>query len=226
MLRIIGDVHGHHRQYKELIKDADYSIQIGDMGFKDTYFHIHSVNPLSHVFIPGNHDDYDHLPTQALGNYGHRHLGDPSKGLFEFFFIRGALSVDKKYRTEGVSWWREEELNTEQMNKAYTAWVRRMPQLVISHDCPHSIMQMFMANDWKMLPSSTGKLLEALYAQRPPKLWIFGHHHNTKAIMKDDTLFVCLDELDHIDIADHTADVNTIRDEIIKQIPLSTSIIH
>ena len=40
-VRLIGDVHSRFKEYKKLIKDCEYSIQLGDFGFEfvDEVFH-------------------------------------------------------------------------------------------------------------------------------------------------------------------------------------------
>ena len=54
-VRIIGDVHGKYGEYLHLTDDAEYSIQLGDMGF--SYNHMKELNPLNHTFFGGNHDN-------------------------------------------------------------------------------------------------------------------------------------------------------------------------
>jgi len=67
MIRIIGDVHGLMSQYLDLISPVEYSVQLGDMGLD--YSEIAHLGK-SHVFIPGNHDNYNHLPDFSLRDFG------------------------------------------------------------------------------------------------------------------------------------------------------------
>ena len=197
-VRIIGDVHGKYDEYLQLIEDVDYSVQLGDMGF--SYTHMRNLNPLQHSFIPGNHDNYDRLPTHCHGNFGMRHKGDGAYGnVFKFFIARGAYSVDKEYRVEGKSWWRKEEMNYDQANRCLNQFARDRPDVVLSHDCPETIAPFFLTNDYKLIPSFTSKLLEEMFQLHQPKKWIFGHHHNSKTLEAKGTKFICLDELEYID---------------------------
>ena len=200
-VRIIGDVHGKYGEYLHLTDDAEYSIQLGDMGF--SYNHMKGLNPLNHTFFGGNHDNYDKINavSHCHGNFGGRHLGNGAVGpVFNYFIVRGAYSVDKKYRTIGIDWWAEEELNREQANSCISNFEQMKPEIVISHDCPASVVPEFMTNDWKLEKSFTGLVLETMFKIHQPKTWIFGHHHNSKTTTKNGTKFICLDELNYIDL--------------------------
>ena len=107
-IRVIGDVHGHLGAYRDIVKHCGYSVQLGDMGFRSHYkiLRFAAVDPSRHVFIPGNHDDYHHLPPHALGPFGVSTLGGTA-----FFWVRGAESTDKHHRIHGESWWPDEELS-------------------------------------------------------------------------------------------------------------------
>ena len=200
-VRIIGDVHAKYGEYLHLTDEAEYSIQLGDMGF--SYNHMKELNPLNHTFFGGNHDNYDKINavSHCHGNFGGRHLGNGAVGLvFNYFIVRGAYSVDKKYRTIGIDWWAEEELNREQANSCISNFEQMKPEVVISHDCPASVVPEFMTNDWKLEKSFTGLVLETMFKIHQPKTWIFGHHHNDKTVTKNGTEFICLDELSYMDI--------------------------
>jgi predicted phosphodiesterase len=95
MVRIIGDVHGNYQKYLEIIKESEYSIQIGDLGLNYDFFKKNNVNSNNHVFFGGNHDNYDTINScnNNLGDFGFKQLGD-----FKFFFVRGAWSIDNKLR--------------------------------------------------------------------------------------------------------------------------------
>ena len=123
-LRIIGDLHGaidwtrEGQSYFDHIKESEYTVQIGDLGFEhpqipDFHKKIDSVDKTKHVAILGNHDDYNHRISNALGDFG-THSIPLENGKFEFFYIRGAYSPDKDFRTPGYTWWAEEQLSTAQ----------------------------------------------------------------------------------------------------------------
>ena len=73
------------------------------LGFSGVYLPHDEV--MNHKFIRGNHDD-----PQAC----REHPYWIKDGLIEndIMYIGGAWSIDREYRTEGVSWWRDEELSS------------------------------------------------------------------------------------------------------------------
>ena len=196
ILRVIGDVHGKIFNYKDIIRRRPFpSIQLGDMGFKKNYERLNkSVDPEQHRFIPGNHDEYPCLPRHAL----HRPYDYMTLGGVSFFYVRGANSTDKQYRIRGVSWWEEEEITQRQADKALEVYLKRKPELMLTHDCPWSIIPLLFK--YRGIKSRTGQLLDAMLTKHKPKKWIFGHHHINKKKIIRDTEFICLGELQYIDI--------------------------
>jgi hypothetical protein len=49
------------------------------------------------------------------------------------------------------------------------------------------------------IPNRTGLALQNMWNRHHPKLWIFGHWHETISCDIQGTTFVCLDELDSVD---------------------------
>lgn len=200
-IRIISDVHGyiskpnpHGRTYLNLIKKADLSIQLGDMGFD--YSKLEKVDREKHRMIGGNHDNYDQLSPHFLGDFGYHTLGN-----FPFFFIRGAFSIDQKWRTPGISWWEEEEISQKAGVECLKLYKEIKPDLVISHECPKICMERGVAlNPGKIYNNSTSYLLQQCWETHQPKRWIFGHHHRNWAKQIEGTHFTCMNELCFIDV--------------------------
>jgi predicted phosphodiesterase len=221
ILRIIGDVHGQiHAEdlvarkphpYLDLISDAEYSIQLGDMGDGETYNQLTAqVDDRRHRFLPGNHDHYDQLPRHSLGDFG-----ATSWGGVDFFFVRGAESTDRKIlidlgkRLGKTLWFAREELSDEQMQEAEQQYARSMPRIVLSHDAPTDIARLAWKHasqyhtpnpEARFHPSRTSAFLSRLLERHAPKLWVFGHHHRDWKYQDDKTLFVCVGELSCVDI--------------------------
>ena len=212
-MRIIGDVHGKTDQYKQLIANVDHSIQLGDFGFRTQWERLVDVNANNHKIIGGNHDDYDFAPTtdHYLGEYGGLNFHG-----FEFYFVRGAYSVDKNMRTAGIDWWYGEQLKIRDFYEMVDGFKNTKPEIVLSHDCPESILPYFLSNTDKIWPSVTNQGLQFLLESHLPKLWIFGHHHKSKAININGTVFLCLGELDYFDY-DITLNVNDNIKKILQQ---------
>jgi predicted phosphodiesterase len=192
--RLIGDCHGKYEQYLSLAQEAEYSLQLGDLGFD--YSCLKQVDPAKHRCLAGNHDNYDNMQTKHwLGDYGIYEV--PNIG--NIFFIRGGRSIDRGYRKPGIDWWEDEELSYQKMQEALTLYTEVKPDFVVSHECPGSIIDLaFGAKTWDgefLKPSMTAKLLDAMWQGHSPKIWFFGHHHKEWSDNMRGTQFHCLPEL-------------------------------
>lgn len=182
---LISDIHGEWKKYLQILKDLDAenipSIQLGDLGVG---FGKTPIIPPQHRFFVGNHDDRQaaHEIPNCLGDFGLTDQG--------FFFISGAFSIDREYRTLGVNWWDDEELSYEQLEIAIAAYEKAKPNVVISHDCPADIYNFF----GYVGKSRTAQALQAMFQIHQPDKWIFGHHHMDLMAHYDGTEFHCIGE--------------------------------
>jgi len=185
----IGDVHGKLEQYFKLINNAKKSFCVGDLGFKKQW---DKLNPdyTQHKVVMGNHDYHPYRNThpRSAGNWSF------ADGIFT---VAGADSIDRVYRTEGVDWFANEELNYAEQLEAFDAYVANKPDVVISHDAPQSIVTLLFGYQTK---SQTRTMLQSMFIEHEPRLWIFGHHHKSKRVKINRTEFVCLNELEIIEI--------------------------
>lgn len=202
---IIGDVHGKIKQYLWLIKDVESSFQIGDMGIGFPNILL-PTSDNGHKFIRGNHDNPSvcrQHPNYA-GEFGYI----PEK---EIFFMGGAWSIDKEWRIPGYSWWPDEELSWEQMDAAYELYVEKKPKIVLTHDCPDEIGSFILASlkspfiigsDGKgmKISTQTAKGLQRMLDIHKPEKWIFGHWHQSWKMERQGTRFICLNELETLEI--------------------------
>lgn len=194
-ITFIGDVHGKVERYKEIIDNCDYSICVGDFGFKKQWEWLQN-NPTSqsngpHYIVPGNHD---YIPKINKHPYTGNH--DEIEH-YKIFVVRGADSIDKHLRTEGVDWFADEELNYQEQLEAFDAYCQCKPRIVVSHDCPQSVMQTLFGYPEK---SQTRNMLQAMFNEHKPELWVFGHFHQSKDVNILGTRFVCLNELETLTI--------------------------
>jgi len=191
--KIIGDVHGKLNKYKEIVDKCDNSICVGDFGFKKEWdWHVNNIKG-NHWINPGNHD---YMPVATKSQY-------PSTGNFKFFnelvifTVRGADSIDRIYRTEGIDWFSDEELSYNEMQEAIDFYEKIKPKYVVTHDCPQTIMQLFFGYPDK---SITRNGLQIMFEIHKPEIWFFGHHHTSVQAKIDGTNFVCLAELETYDL--------------------------
>lgn len=183
----LGDIHGEFYQLKEILKlypDKEI-IQLGDMGlgFNKKYDDLFPIDNKNLKFIRGNHDNPEVCKQyeQYLGDYG---------VYKDLFFISGAASIDKAYRIENVSWWKNEELTYLQQKECMDLYLEIKPRYVITHDCPQNICACIYKRDFK---NSTGVFYQNLFDLHQPEFWIFAHHHKSINMKIKNTQFIGLD---------------------------------
>jgi Icc-related predicted phosphoesterase len=191
-MRFIGDTHAKFGEYQYICDNVPESIQVGDFGAG--FRSIPDMGP-SHRFIRGNHDN-----PEICRN--HPNWIPDITVEKNMFFLGGGFSIDKASRTQGVDWWEDEELSTEEMYRAFDVYKETKPSIVVTHECPYSIAHtLFYEPRIKWLnPSKTSQLLESMWDVWKPELWIFGHWHQSRDRIIDDTRFICLGELAYVDI--------------------------
>jgi Icc-related predicted phosphoesterase len=203
--RLIGDIHGKFDRYRE-IADVDYpTVQVGDfgVGFGGQYWHdrvnkFHSSG--QHRFIRGNHDDPSRCRTEMTG-----YIAD---GTVEndVMYIGGAWSIDHKHRIPGVDWWEDEELSYSELETLIDVYTAARPRVMITHDCPTTVAYHMFIREGKSLGGNvqiltrTGEALQTMFEIHQPEVWVFGHWHVSKRQEINSTEFICLDELDYVDL--------------------------
>ena len=153
-------------------------------------FHFGGSN---HYINPGNHDYgpvLQYQTNQSCGNFAYFDQ-------FDIFTVRGAESIDKHLRTEGIDWFPNEELNYREQLEAFDKYCDIKPKVVISHDCPQKVANALFGIYDK---TQTRFMLEMMFQEHQPELWIFGHHHKSKDVQIGRTQFVCLSELETFEI--------------------------
>ena len=190
-LTVIGDCHGKYDKYEQIARKRDYTVQLGDLGFK--YGCLSNLSPSRHKVIGGNHDNYDIINNipHYLGDFGYSCLNGVS-----FFYYRGAYSIDRQYRTIGVDWWEQEQVTIDQFMKARELYREIKPDIVLTHDCPDEISFMLLKPHQRKYENLTGWALQELFNIHQPKIWRFGHYHRSWRMTINGTDFRCLDELE------------------------------
>lgn len=194
MITLIGDVHGKYEKYHRILsrhEENPYTLQVGDFGFK--YDTLKNVDSTKHMILPGNHDNYDicYNYPHFMGDYGYTSLNR-----IDFFYYRGAYSIDRIYRTVGIDWWEDEQVDIEGFMKARELYRQAKPDIMVTHDCPQEIAMQMIKPDQRIFENNTTWALQELYNIHQPKLWFFGHWHHSRQIQYGNTKFICLNELE------------------------------
>jgi predicted phosphodiesterase len=187
-ITFIGDVHGKVHEYKKIVDKCEFSICVGDVGFEPEFNWLKKQTfDGTHYIVPGNHD---YIPDR----YSFPYIGDYDEiEYYSIFMVRGAESIDKHIRIEGLDWFANEELSYSEQLEAFDEYIKVKPEIVVSHDCPQSVMEKLFGYPEK---SQTRTMLEMMFQEHQPQLWVFGHHHRSKDVQINGTRFVCLNELE------------------------------
>jgi hypothetical protein len=182
---VIGDVHGYTKSYQKLIERlpaGQRSVQIGDMGLGFSGVGLHRM-PDSHTFFRGNHDSPEKCRAHPnyRGDYGY-------DAETQIFHLAGAWSIDRAYRTENISWWRDEELNYTELTKAIELYEQTKPKFVLSHEAPvkavstllYDLIGPYFLAKAADANSRTSRALQMMLDAHQPEQWIFGHYHVDK----------------------------------------------
>jgi hypothetical protein len=206
---IIGDVHGKTGTYQKMIRrmpEGQRTIQIGDMGIGFSGVGLHEMPP-DHKWFRGNHDNPEkcRATTNYLGDWGYLEAD-------RLFWLAGAFSMDQKWRIEGVSWWRDEELSIMQLNEAIDLYKEKKPRFVVSHEAParagrsllDGLMGPCFSAKGECCNSRTSQALQYMLEWHQPEEWVFGHYHVDKTFQVQNckTKFTCVAEL-------HTYELHT-----------------
>lgn len=195
-------------EQKELTKE-DVLIQLGDFGLiwhpigedKDQEYWLDWLadKNFTTAVVLGNHENYDEIEklpwTEKWGNevqYLERESGNRI-----YFFKRGAIyyingrkiltiggahSIDKHMRTEGVSWWRQEDITDREIENCFKELDEKGYEVdyILSHTCPSRMVMEFvhltMYNQGKVR-DKTAEFLDEIDNRVEFKDYHFGHMH-------------------------------------------------
>lgn len=194
-LLIVGDTHGDKENISLLMNvaienECEKIIQVGDFGYfphipkHDSFLDFCSAeiyrSGIPIHFIRGNHDNCEILNQLGEGIHSIR------DGLFyhscgfvwdwngkKFVGIGGAYSIDKGHRTEGVDWWRDEQIPNSLTYKE----IGKVDYL-FSHDAPIS-SDIESLLDFRMDAETIGNRmkLQTICEGCMPEIVFHGHYH-------------------------------------------------
>lgn len=84
----------------------------------------------------------------------------------------GAVSVDRAYRKENISWWKEEEPTYHEWEKAFKKLDKA--DIILTHDTPFDVLKQIKNIKKNNVNSMLNRILE--FNTNVTK-WYFGHHH-------------------------------------------------
>ena len=164
MIYVTGDTHGEY-DFGKLIKFAyahpsltkqDYVIIAGDFGgvwspqTLEVVLGYYRLLPFTVLFVDGNHENFDMINSYPVEIWkgGKVHIIKPDiihlmRGqVFEIegktiFTFGGATSIDRAYRIEGISWWRQELPTYEELDEGFFNLKRYDNQVdyIVTHSC-------------------------------------------------------------------------------------------
>ena len=221
MTVFIGDVHGKWSDYNRIIQNTgEPTIQIGDFGigfplrlkdtalmieYADTHpeltmaeierdwpredaYDIDLMRQGNHRFGRGNHDN------PGLCKQNSQYLPDGYMVDTRIFWVGGALSIDAYRRTEGVDWWRDEELDYGEWQGVIDRYTECRPQILACHDCPEFVIRHMYGKNFQE-SSRTRQALQVMLDIHKPQLVVYGHHHISFNKEIDGVRYVCVPEL-------------------------------
>jgi hypothetical protein len=131
---------------------ADVVVQLGDYGYTFDAPFLSTVDKaladtgLHLLFVDGNHECFPTLNRYPIGANGLRQITDRQWHLprgfrwqwagAQFLACGGAHSVDRPYRTPGVSWWPDETISAVDVARCVDGGPA---DVLISHDCPTGV---------------------------------------------------------------------------------------
>ena len=209
---ITGDKHGSFIPFFGLhergeMKDTDILIIAGDAGYVWDDDYIYKVETLSQLFpgtvafIDGNHENHDILDAMDVVTWhgGKAHIvGERVMHLMRgeiysicgcnIFTFGGARSNDKDRRTEGESWWRQEEPDREEMEYGRRQLMENIDDIdyVITHESPlfarDHISRSKEVDDDYLFPEVLEEWYELVSKGERFQRWYFGHMHEDRVI--------------------------------------------
>ena len=208
---ITGDIHGNIQRFLPdhwkakgfpAMTSDEYVLVLGDFGIPWDYSREDDIKldtlaelPATFLFIDGNHENFEMLyeyPEEEW-NGGRVHRLRPNvlhlmrgevfclRGV-RFLAFGGAMSIDKMFRMENITWWREEIPSKEEFKRAKRnlARVGNAVNLVFTHAAPRRFLSPHKAAlgfDPALSNDEAVRMLSELEPSISYQRWYFGHYH-------------------------------------------------
>ena len=151
--------------------------------------------PFTVLFVDGNHENFNLLNQFPVTEWkgGKVHKISPNiihlmRGqVYEiddkkFFVMGGGTSVDKMYRTEGISWWKEEIPSLAELQEARENLAKHNNEVdyIITHSCDERSLYyppIVTRSNKRGKTQEENKLFNEYENNVKYKHWYFGHYH-------------------------------------------------
>jgi hypothetical protein len=212
------------------------------MGFNQTYAKLCNrhengfLDTTRNKFLPGNHDYYPELlpnaPTTRISSFmrefafqdsetfaginsdGEFASKESGKSVLDFAYVRGAWSIDRNRRSQGIDWFPEEQLSAEVLDAKCTEISddSNCYEFIVSHDGPNWVCKEMFGYTNTFVENRTSAYFDELsrnivYSTDSyggnyisPHYWVFGHHHKTRVYKERGVTFICVGENAYVDI--------------------------
>ena len=206
---LVGDIHANtHDLRRAMIYGAEHNVQrvffLGDFGWKFSQNFLASASKAARItglmveFIEGNHEDFDFLLSHDISSDGYRYISDgvrhiPRGTVLELddkyvMCVGGGVSIDKAWRTPGESWWAQEEVTNDDIDKVKNIIDAMGPvHAMFTHDGPQ--LPRLSNKDFSNMTADTvikadidrsgrhmRKIEEIMHICQPAYIY-HGHHH-------------------------------------------------
>lgn len=217
MIYVTGDTH-QNINIKKLTIDFfpeqkfmtknDYVIICGDFGCvwngsnSDKYWQRWFNNKnFTTLFVDGNHENFNLIKQYPISewNGGKVQFITPSiihlmRGEiynidgYSFFAMGGASSHDIEFRTENISWWKDELPNDQEYENAFKNLEKHNNKVdfIISHCCSDNVQNMINSNYVHDKLTNFFRIIDKTVEF---KKWFFGHYHIDRDFGKYRCLF-------------------------------------
>lgn len=186
---------------QKLLTRDDCLIIAGDFGGvwtgnskDDSVLDFHNDRNYTTLFVGGNHENYDALYSYPVREWNGGKIHKIRENVFhlmngqiytiegyKFFVMGGATSVDKVFREEGVSWWRQEEPSEAEFKEAFDnlGKVGNKVNYIISHTLPEKVRKSIyeVYSDFVDYQSPVERFLNLIMENVEYDKWFAGHIH-------------------------------------------------
>ena len=187
--KIVKFFNEHEGEYTS----EDYLIICGDVGVCGFYAseevetrRVFRNLPVTTLFIDGNHENFEQLNSYGIDiwNGGKVHVT-------RFFTFGGAYSIDKMYRTEGVSWFPEEIPNRMEYEEGWhnLEKVDFQVDYILTHSGPREVVAAMGYGEMSDDEVELRQYLQRVADNTAFTAWYFGHFHEDTEV---EDMFYCL----------------------------------